>query len=237
MKLQFILDWIRKIDDPQSLSHIARAASDRYLQLINDSKHASRSFSVGDVVSFSLSNGRQLHGIIEGESKKNLKVLAENGTIYRVPRAYAKKESTAPIKAKLRPVARVERVLPLVLSESERLLNDSGLRLPVRYKRRVWSTHFRPNRHIQYGERCLAYQLTPVRATDNVGANLRRFKLPADIPGRLAMLVCHEVSHAIAHKRYGPNIPPHGRQFFVVLSELVDSEFADIRQKFQKLLS
>ena len=237
MKLRSILQWIRNIDDPLSLSVIARTAHNRYVQIVNNPIRQSQTLSVGDIVSFSLADGKQIRGIIEGKGRKNLKVLGENGTIYRVPRAFVKKETTTPVKARLRPITRVEKVLPLVLSESERLLGDSGLSLPVRYKRQVWSTHFRPNRHIQYGERCLAYQLTPVRATDNVGANLRRFKLPADIPGRLAMLVCHEVSHAIAHKRYGPNIAPHGRQFFVVLAELVDSEFAEIREKFRQLLS
>ncbi|RME01122.1 MAG: hypothetical protein D6814_02165, partial [Calditrichaeota bacterium] len=89
---------------------------------------------------------------------------------------------------------------------------------------------------IQYGERCLAYQLTPLKARDNVGANLRRFHLPIDIPARLAMLVCHEVSHAIAHQRYGPHIPAHGRQFFTVLGELIESEFSEIRDRFCSVL-
>ena len=127
--------------------------------------------------------------------------------------------------------------MPLVLDESKRLLQESGIELPVRYKPAVWATHFRAGRHIQYGERCLQYQLTPQRATDNVASNLRRFRLDNDHAARLSMLVIHEVAHAIAFQRYGPTISPHGRQFYVVLSELVESEFEDLYEKFRKKLA
>ncbi len=196
----------------------------------------SEELSVGDFVSFSLQDGRRLHGVIEIKGRRNLRILAENGAIYSVPGKCVRKEDSTPVRAKLRPVTGIDRVVPLVLSESRRLLTDCGIELMVRYKPKVWSTHFRPNRHIQYGERCLAYQLTPIRPTDNVGANLRRFRIPADIPARLAMLVCHEVAHALAHRRYGAGISPHGRQFYMALNELVESEFSEIREKFLRIL-
>ncbi len=187
--------------------------------------------SSGDIVTFRLTNGKELQGIIEKKGKNNLKILAENGVHYRVPFSLVQKKWEGKSAVHLQPIAKVEQILPVILSESQRLLENSGLALSVRYKRRVWSTHFRANKHIQYGERCLMYQLTPVKATDNVGANLRRFGIHPDVPSRLAMLVCHEVSHAIAHHRYGPYIAPHGRQFFAVLAELVETEFPQIRRR------
>ncbi|RMD94586.1 MAG: hypothetical protein D6814_14330 [Calditrichaeota bacterium] len=237
MKLRRILKFIQTISDPNVLFAIAQAASRRYQEVARSQMQSNRKLSVGDTVSFRLSNGKKIRGVIERRGQKNFRIADEEGRVYRVPIQLIRREKEALITSAKRPVQPVEQVLPLVLTESRRLLQESGIELPVRYKPSVWATHFRAGRHIQYGERCIAYQLTPQKATDNVASNLRRFKLAKDHAARLAMLVIHEVSHAIAFQRYGPTISPHGRQFYVVLSELVESEFEEMHQKFKNELA
>ena len=131
----------------------------------------------------------------------------------------------------------LDEVVPFVIEESKRLLYQTGIQLHVRYKRGVWSTHFRHNRHIQFGEKCLRYQLLLHKTSDNVAANLRKFKIRSTPQSRIVMLICHEVAHAIAHQRYGINILPHGRQYYRVLAELVENEFQEIRERFQSKMS
>ena len=237
MKLNALIQAIQKLSDPIVLSAIARIALKRYQEIMQSKLQQNRTLSAGEPVSFKLKDGKVVFGVIERRGRKNFRVLGENGIIYRVPIQMVKRERERIPKSQIKPVVMVEEILPLVLSESRRLIENSGLTLSIRFKKHVWSTHFRANRHIQYGERCLAYQLTPLKAMDNVGANLRRFRLPGDIPARLAMLICHEVAHAIAHQRYGAQITPHGRQFFTVLEELVDSEFPEIREKISQKIN
>lgn len=192
----------------------------------------------GDAVSFVFRGGKRVHGIIQRRGRKNFHVLGENGTLYAVPFHLARRENGATPRVKAtQPILPVQNVVPLIVAECRRLLRTSGIEIHVRYKRHVWATHFRAERHLQFGERCIAYQLTPAKPIDNVGANLRRYGLKMDSPSRLAMLILHEVSHAIAHHRYGPRIRPHGRQFYTVLSELVESEFDDLRRLFRNHIS
>lgn len=236
MSINSLLDQINTLRDVESLRRIASAAAHRYRLLLAEKTRAAKKFSAGDAVSFHLNNGEKIHGIIQRRGRKNFKILAENGTIYRVPFHLAQQEQQTP--AVFAAVANIDvhRLAPFVLGESRRLLHASGIELPVRFKKNVWATHFRADRHIQFGEKCLAYQLMPGSARDNIGANLRKFHLPPDSASRLAMLVIHEVAHAIAHHRYGPQILPHGRQFYNVLAELVDSEFHELHRGFRQQL-
>lgn len=237
MKLRLLLKYIQSVSDPGVLLTIAEAASKRYQEIATHLMQSNRKLSVGDTVSFRLRNGKKIRGVIERRGRKNFRIADEEGRIYRVPIHLIRREQEALATTQRQPIRPVEQVLPLVINESKRLLQESGIELPVRYKPAVWATHFRAGRHIQYGERCLHYQLTPQKATDNVASNLRRFRLARDHAARLSMLVIHEVAHAIAFRRYGPTISPHGRQFYAVLSELVESEFEDIHDKFKKELA
>lgn len=191
----------------------------------------------GEGVTFTMRDGKEQRGVIMSIGRVNYRIHCESGEIYRVPFAMVRL-ARGPIRVpKLEAITGVETVLPLVLHESARLLRENGIELPVRYKARVWSTHFRSDSHVQYGERCLLYQLTPGPARDNVGSNLRRFRITTTAPARLAMLICHEIAHAVAHHRYGPHIAHHGRQFYSVLQELVETEFPEIRNRFTELLA
>lgn len=236
MKLDFLLKHIRDITDPSALVAISQAVKARYGELLKWHRLGSGSLTAGDVVSFHLKDGSKIRGIIERRGKRNFRILSEDGLIYRVPHLLVRKEK-APQPAPAAPLPAVfERMIALLIGESRRLLQDSGIQLHVKFKRDVWATHFRPDRHIQYGEKCLQFQLRPHGRGDNVGANLRRFRLKNDTPGRLAMLVCHEVAHAIAHSRYGPRITPHGRQYYAVLAELISADFAEVRERFRTLV-
>ncbi len=188
-------------------------------------------------MAFTMPGGRIQRGIITNIGRVNYRIHCGSGEIYRVPFAMVRRARGKVSVPERRAVAEVETILPVVLNESNRLLRDNGIELPVRYKARVWSTHFRSGSHVQYGEKCLTYQLTPGPARDNVGSNLRRFRISTTAPARLAMLVCHEIAHAIAHHRYGPHIAHHGRQFYAVLQELVETEFNEICKRFSEALA
>ena len=235
MNLELFLKYVESVTDLQALILISNAARKRYRELAK--KKGNTRLAVGDAVSFQTQNGEKITGIIERRGKVNYRITTENGTIYRVPIVLIDKEENyiAPKPARL--PFEVEDIVPLILEESKRLLYQAGIELHVRYKKGVWATHFRQNRHIQFGEKCLRYQALKHKTSDNVAANLRKFKIHSDPQSRIAMLICHEVAHAIAFQRYGLNILPHGRQYFCVLTELVESEFRDIRSRFRENLS
>ena len=180
-------------------------------------------------------NGNRIQGVIERRGRLNYRVFAENGKSYLVPFRLVNKENQTKISLPT-PHFALEKVIPDVLHECQALLANFGIQLPVRYKHNVWSTHFRHNCHIQFGEKCIDYQLSNVYGADNVGANLRRFKISPSASTRVAMLICHEAAHAIAHERYGAHILPHGRQFHEVLQELFVTEFTDIEKRLKIVL-
>lgn len=234
MNLESILKYIRSLSDPALLLLISKVASSQYHQIATRRKGMHANLAPGDSVSFILRDGTRVRGVVERRGKINYRITAEDGTLYRVPSQLLQKErERVDVETRPAPVS-IEQLVPVVLQESERLLYASGVVLPVRYKHGVWATHFRPDRHIQYGEKCLRYQMVSVKTSDNVSANLRRYRIREDVSARIAMLICHEVAHAIAHHRYGRHIAPHGRQFYAVLSELVETEFADVHDNIQQ---
>ncbi|MFQ5630417.1 MAG: SprT-like domain-containing protein [bacterium] len=234
MNLEMFLKYVESMTDLQALVVISNAVQKRYRELAK--KKGKVRLAVGDAVSFHTKKGEKITGIIERRGKVNYRITAEDGKIYRVPIVIVKKENQHISPKLARLPYKVEEFVPLVLEESKRLLYQAGIELHVRYKKDVWATHFRQNRHIQFGEKCLRYQALEHKTSDNVAANLRKFKIKSNPESRIAMLVCHEVAHAIAFQRYGLNILPHGRQYYCVLNELVESEFRDIRNRFQEKL-
>jgi hypothetical protein len=237
MDLEIFLKYVKSVTDLQALILISDTAKDRYHEIMKKNQQDCARLAIGDAVSFNTKNGQKIKGVIERRGKVNYRITAEDGKIYRVPAVlvFLEKEYVAPRKVPLS--YEIEEIVPLVLEESNRLLYQFGIQLHVRYKKGVWATHFRQNRHIQFGEKCLRYQALKHKTTDNVAANLRRFKIPGKPESRLAMLICHEVAHAIAHQRYGLQISPHGRQYYNVLGELVESEFQEIYERFREKLA
>ncbi|MCA9742680.1 MAG: hypothetical protein H6695_06735 [Deferribacteres bacterium] len=233
MNLEFLLKYVKSVTDLQALQTISKEVQQRYHQLVQKKRLGNAELRVGDTVSFHTRGGKKIRGRLERRGKVNFRIAAEDGAIYRVPMLLLNKETPALPLVAPQMAFPLENIIPFVIDESKRLLYQVGIELHVRYKKGVWSTHFRHNRHIQFGEKCLRYQIMLHKTSDNVAANLRKFRIPSEPESRIAMLICHEVAHAIAHQRYGLNILPHGRQYYRVLSELVESEFQDIHERCQ----
>lgn len=234
MNLEFLLKYVKSVTDLQALQLISKEVQKRYHQLAHKKQQGNADLRVGDIVSFHTRGGRKIKGRLERRGKVNYRIAAEDGAVYRVPMVLLNKETSTTLQPPPQMAFALEQIIPFVVEESKRLLYQAGIQLHVRYKKGVWSTHFRHNRHIQFGEKCLRYQVLLHKTSDNVAANLRKFKIRSDPESRVAMLICHEVAHAIAHQRYGMNILPHGRQYYLVLSELIDSEFQEIRERCRR---
>lgn len=231
MNLNVFLNYIESITDLESLTQLSIAVRNRYRELLAEKARRNAHFRTGDRVSFYLKNGQKMIGVVERRGRVNYRIAVEDGRVYRVPMALVAPEKSNTTQKIPRQTCNIETIVPAILDETKRILLQSGIQLHVRYKRGVWATHFRHEQHIQYGEKCLRYQIVASKTSDNVAANLRRFRLKSNPPNRLAMLICHEVAHAVAHQRYGLGITPHGRQYYTVLTEIVESEFAELRNR------
>ncbi len=238
MKHSQVLNYIHDLKNPEALVEISNIATQRYKELLNQSAFSINNLDVGASVSFFLRGGEKLRGVIENRGRVNFRVKVEDGRTFRVPRGLVFGENARPkrFESSRKSDAVLKQVIEHVIEITESLLAKHKITLPVIYKPNVWATHFRPKKHIQYGELCLRKQIAESRTNDSVSSNLKRFGLLSHASSRLAMLICHETAHAVTFLKYGNRVKAHGGEYYHTLGNLVAEEYDGILKRMTKIL-
>ncbi|KAA3615980.1 MAG: hypothetical protein DWQ05_09450 [Calditrichaeota bacterium] len=192
-------------------------------------------FDIGEIIRFDTHRGKTQVGVIENTGRKNYRVMLNDGRFYRVPIRSAQKWSAPFINPISASAEQVEFFGKYLVQLSKIILKQLDIDVAVKYRSGVWATYYKKGSHIQFGSQCVRYQFLNGRGSDAVSANINRFKLKFSLSSKLAVLVCHEVAHAVTDSRYKPPVRAHGKEFYHELKSLLDRYFVPITDKLAVL--